>query len=134
MSDALVEAVAEALHDRRYNDLSGCPYFMRSFGGDPKGICFKGCSSEPECITCQPSYQWTGERIRERYASLLTGEDVFGEPTDDERIDAVAVLEALHAAGWRVVKPYDDIPDSADPISDWIVEEWTPVEIAGGER
>lgn len=127
-----VEIAAEALHERHYNDLSSCPYYQ----GEEGGTCSFGCSDEPQCKTGHPGDGWPSERLRERYASLLPAEDADGwEPTEDDILDALMVLEALHAAGWRIVQTSTcgcGQPDVVHgdgvkyPEAERIVAEWTP--------
>lgn len=127
-----LDVVAEALWDRQ-NDLSFCEYYT----GD--GTCSFGCHDEPRCQTCEPSGGWESVRLRARYGDLIPAEDEWGAPGEFDVLAALSVLEALHSAGWRIVRLEEcedgpcDVGDEPDEYPQHIVEEWTPLP-ALGER
>lgn len=128
--DIAAQAIAES-HD----DLSTCRYYVTA--GDssvPTEECSFGCYDEPQCVTCNPG-PWPAESIRARYPDLFREERALGEPDEDNYLDAIAVLEDLHAAGWRIVRTSscqcgqpDGVHGDADiyPAGERIVAEWTP--------
>lgn len=132
-----VQIAAEAIHELHYNDLSSCPYYQRREGG----TCSFGCYDEPRCVTeCPGEPGWPSEDLRARYPKEFEPHQyVMGEPTEEDTLDALAVLEALHANGWRITRtatcscgrPDDEHtdghhhPDDSSDVAD-VVDEWTP--------
>lgn len=122
MSGDPILVVAETLHDQHHNDLSVCPYFQ----GTGEKSCVTGCYDEPHCHTDRPIGGWLYEVLRARYPHLIEDDDeVFGEPTNLERLDAAAVLIALREAGWRIVRTESVRPTWVER-TERIAEEWTP--------
>lgn len=119
-----MEIAAAAISDR-HNDLSHCAYYRTvNDPSVPTEMCSFGCYDEPQCQTCNPG-EWPAEELRRKYPHLLDSEPSLGEPDEDERIDAVAVLVALHEAGWRLTRTEVVKPTWVE--RDWrAVDEWTP--------
>lgn len=120
-----LEIVAEALHEQG-DDMSDCPYRLTANNPEvPTESCNRGCYDEPQCETCVPaSGKWPREELRERYEAFLPGGDEPFGPSDSQVVDAAAVLEALYASGWRLVRL---APAGGDTEQLYAVdEEWTP--------
>lgn len=135
--DPVIELVAQALYEDGY-DRSECAYFKG------EGVCSFGCQDEPACQTGMPPGGWPRQVCRERYADVLTEPDDGWEPSVADRLAAIAVLEALHANGYRVARvatcscarPDDEHIDGVHHPDDArivpaIVDQWEPR--AGGQ-
>lgn len=64
--DAYLDGFADGASEVLRSDLTSCAYFMRQYGGDPRGICSFGCQEEPACVTSQPKGGWPEQRRIER--------------------------------------------------------------------
>lgn len=124
MSDP-IDIAAQAISES-HNDLSSCRYYLTVHDSSvPTEQCSFGCYDEPRCDTCNPG-PWPAESIRARYPAFFHEERAFGEPDEDNYLDAVAVLEDLRASGWRLVRVADAWAGDNGGMAMLVDEEWTP--------
>lgn len=110
-NDALAEAVG---HDR-----TSCAYYMRRFGGDPKGICSFGYQEEPECVTCEPTNGWPEAN---RIASAVAVAVASRPPTKDGNKTTMDLADRLGAS---VVRPTSHSDFALPP------DRWEPCPASG---